>query len=148
MGNTAYCYSVDVSMTCCLVAVVVLSLVSCRCLAPGVFVTLLPPWGCLFLVAYRRPAISSYRGCACDICDCYRLPTPWLDSSCDSSSTAAAAPSLRSIVQSESLISYQLLQCTIFPLFCNATCRTKPPKETNVSTSPAFTLPAALSSVS
>jgi hypothetical protein len=49
-------------------------------------------------------------GCNCDVCDRHRLPSPWRGSQGDYSPTVPAAPSLRPLVPSGSLIRYQPVQ--------------------------------------
>jgi hypothetical protein len=49
-------------------------------------------------------------GCACDVCDRPRLPSPWLGSHGDESSTPPAAPSLRPLVPSRSLMRCEPVQ--------------------------------------
>jgi hypothetical protein len=62
---------------------------------------------CSLLRAY--PHFFS-EGCAYDVCDCSRLPSPWLGSHGDYYPTAPTAPSLRPLVRSGSLIRHELVQ--------------------------------------
>jgi hypothetical protein len=59
------------------------------------------------LQAYRHFFFS--KSCTCDVCDRSRLPSSWLGSHGDYS-TAPAAPSLRPLIPSGSLIRYKPVQ--------------------------------------
>jgi hypothetical protein len=60
------------------------------------------------LQMYRHYFFSE--GCACDVCDRSRLPSSWLGSHGDCSPTAVAAPFLRPLVPSSSLIRCEPVQ--------------------------------------
>jgi hypothetical protein len=86
------------------------NIILCYCLWP------LPSNGRCLQSHYIAMGVQVYchfffsKGCACDVCDWSRLPSLWLSSHSDYSPTVPAAPSLRPLVLSGSLLRWELVQ--------------------------------------
>jgi hypothetical protein len=101
--NTIHCCTAIVSMGTCLSAKPLLSNGSTCYIAPTL--RLFIPNN---LPAYRYFLFSE--GCACDVSDQSHLPSLWLSSQGDYSPTAPAAPTLKPLIPSSSVIRRQLVQ--------------------------------------
>jgi hypothetical protein len=79
--------------------------------APSVYTTFVPSYGCSLWIAYRPTTSSSFpEGWSCDICEWFRLSILWIRSLSDSYPMASAAPSLRSLVPNDSKIRSRSIQ--------------------------------------